>query len=65
MTRLKILEQPNVKVCGGQITEFVEDESNIVGRRNVPCSNDEIYKYMKSRCAFNHMSVALRRTKVL
>ena len=58
-------EHPTVAVCGGQITEFIDAEGNIVGRRSVPCSNEEIYKYMKSRCAFNHMTVSLRRTKVL
>ena len=56
---------PNVAVCGGQIDEFIDDINNIVGRRVVPCSNFEIYRYMKSRCAFNHMTVALRRSKIL
>ena len=58
-------EHPNVAVCGGQIVEFVDNVDNVVGRRVVPCSNDEIYHYMKSRCAFNHMTVALRRSIIL
>lgn len=58
-------EYPNVVVCGGQIKEFVDKVDNIVGRRMVPCSNEEIYSYMKKRCAFNHMTVALRRSKIL
>lgn len=56
---------PEVAVCGGQIAEFIDDVDNIVGKRTVPCSNEEIYNYMKSRCAFNHMTVALRRSKIL
>lgn len=56
---------PNVAACGGQIAEFIDDVDNIVGKRTVPCSNEEIYNYMKSRCAFNHMTVALRRSKIL
>ena len=56
---------PNVAVCGGQIAEFIDDVDNIVGKRTVPRSNEEIYSYMKSRCAFNHMTVALRRSKIL
>lgn len=56
---------PDVVVCGGQISEFIEREDNLVGTRVVPCTNDDIYRYMKSRCAFNHMTVALRRSKVL
>jgi len=38
---------------------------NVVGERMVPCSNDDIYRYMKSRCAFNHVTVALRRSKIM
>ena len=60
-----MVEHPNVVVCGGQIDEFIDDPGNIVGRRIVPCSNEEIYKYMISRCAFNHMTVALRRSVIL
>lgn len=60
-----MVDNPEVAVCGGQITEFIDDVDNIVGRRTVPCSNEGIYQYMKSRCAFNHMTVALRRSKIL
>lgn len=60
-----MIEHPNVVVCGGQIAEFIDRVDNIVGKRTVPCSNEEIYSYMKSRCAFNHMTVALRRSKIL
>jgi glycosyltransferase involved in cell wall biosynthesis len=60
-----MVDHPNVAVCGGQIDEFIDDVNNIVGRREVPCSNNEIYSYMTSRCAFNHMTVALRRSKIL
>ena len=58
-------EHPNVAVCGGQIDEFIDTVDNIVGKRIVPCSNEEIYRFMKARCAFNHMTVALRRSKIL
>lgn len=60
-----MIEHPNVAVCGGQIDEFIDDVNNIVGHRIVPCANEEIYKYMVSRCAFNHMTVALRRSIIL
>lgn len=58
-------QHPDVTVCGGQIEEFIDSLENVVGKRLVPTANDEIYDYMKSRCAFNHMTVALRRSKVL
>lgn len=56
---------PEVAICGGQIEEFIDEESNIVGKRTVPCSDEEIRQYMKSRCPFNHMTVALRRSEVV
>ena len=56
---------PECDVVGGQITEFIDDESNIAGRRTVPQNNDDIYKYIKSRCPFNHMTVMLRKNRVL
>ena len=60
-----MVEHPEVAVCGGQIDEFIDDVKNIVGRRIVPCTNEDIYKYMISRCAFNHMTVALRRSVII
>lgn len=60
-----MVKHPNVAVCGGQIDEFIDDVNNIVGHRIVPCNNEEIYQYMISRCAFNHMTVALRRSIIL
>ena len=56
---------PEVDIIGGQMTEFVDTPDNIVGRRKVPLSNDEIYDYMKSRCALNHVTVMFRRSVVL
>lgn len=56
---------PEVDIVGGQMTEFVDTPDNIVGRRKVPLSNDEIYDYMKSRCALNHVTVMFRRSVVL
>lgn len=56
---------PDVALCGGQIEEFMDEVSQIVGKRTVPCSNEGIYQYAKLRCPFNHMTVAFRRSKVL
>ena len=57
-------EHPEVDIVGGDITEFIGDESNIVGKRVVPKSNEEIREYMRRRCAFNHMSVMYKRNVV-
>lgn len=55
---------PDVSIVGGQIEEFVGEQANIVGRRSVPHEHSEIAGYIKSRCPFNHMSVAFRKSAV-
>ena len=56
---------PECDIVGGQITEFIDTPGNIVGKRNVPCDNDAIYHYMRSRCALNHPTVMFRKKAVL
>jgi len=60
-----LVGHPECDIVGGQITEFIGGPSNIVGRREVPLDNEDIYKYMKSRCAFNHPTVMFRKNAVL
>ena len=56
---------PECDIVGGQMTEFIDSPDNIVGRREVPLSNEEIYEFMKSRCALNHVTVMFRKEAVL
>ena len=56
---------PECDILGGQMSEFIGEESNIVGYRIVPCSNEKTYSLLKSRCPLNHVTVAMRRSKVL
>lgn len=58
-------ENPNTDIVGGQMTEFIGSTDNIVGTRVVPCTNAEIYEYMKNRCALNHVTVMFRKEAVL
>lgn len=58
-------EHPECDIVGGQITEFIDSESNIVGKREVPCSHDGILMWLKGRCPFNHMSVTMLRSRVI
>ena len=63
--QLRYFEQHlETDIVGGDIAEFIGDETNIVCRRVVPQSNEEIQEYMKKRCAFNHMSVMYKKTAV-
>lgn len=55
---------PDVAVVGGQIEEFIGNPNNIVGKREVPLSNQDIHNMLKSRCPFNQMSVIFRRNKI-
>lgn len=56
---------PECDIVGGQMTEFIGEPDNIVGKREVPLTNEEIYQYMKSRCALNHVTVMFRKDAVL
>ena len=56
---------PDCDIVGGQITEFIDTPDNIVGKREVPCDNDAIYRYMRSRCALNHPTVMFKKKAVL
>lgn len=64
--QLRYLEDhPECDIVGGQMTEFIDDPDNIVGSRVVPLSNEDIYRYMKSRCGLNHVTVMFRKEAVL
>lgn len=58
-------ENPGVAVVGSNIPEFIGDISNVVAYRNVPETHEEICRYLKKRCPFNHMTVMLRKSEVL
>ena len=57
--------EPQTDIVGGDITEFIYEPENLVGKRAVPLKHEEIYEYMKTRCAFNHVTVMYKRTAVL
>ena len=56
---------PECDIVGGQMTEFIDSPDNIVGRREVPLTNEKIYEFMKSRCALNHVTVMFRKEAVM
>lgn len=56
---------PKLDIVGCPVLEFVGTPENIVGERNVPVTNDEIYKFARKRDPFNHPSVMYRKSKVL
>lgn len=58
-------QHPDVDIIGGQMTEFIDTPDNIIGKRIVPCDNEDIYDFMKNRCALNHVTVMFRKEAVL
>ena len=56
---------PDISVVGGQISEFIDNESNIVAHRNVPLFSEDCEKYYQDRDPLNHMTVMFRRNDVM
>lgn len=54
-----------VDIVGGDISEFIGYENNIVAKRKVPILDKEIKEYLKTECPFNHMTVMYKRSAVL
>lgn len=61
----KIEENPELDIVGGNITEFIDNPSNIVGKRVVPENDADIKSYLKSRCPMNQMTVMFKKSSVL
>lgn len=60
--QIKILdENSEIDVVGSNIVEFIDNVENVVGSRVVAEEHEQICKYMKARCPFNHMTVAMRK----
>lgn len=57
-------KNPKLDILGGQIEEFIGDINNIVGKRVVPLKDEEIKKYLKKRCPFNHVAVMLKKSSI-
>lgn len=60
----KFVENPLLDIISGRIDEFIMNPSDIVSSRIVPISHDEIVKYMKKRCPFNHVAVMFKKKAV-
>lgn len=59
------INNPELDIVGGQISEFIDVPDNIVGYRCVPLKNESIHSYLKKRSGFNHMTIMFRKSKVL
>ena len=55
---------PELSIIGCPVDEFVDDINNIVGCRDVPKTNEDIYKFSKRRDPFNHPTVMYKKNEV-
>ena len=63
--QLDVFEKSSeIAIVGGNITEFVGDPSNVIGRREVFLSDSEIKGDMKTRCPMNLVTVMFRKSSV-
>lgn len=60
----KFEENLNLDIVGGNITEFIDEPSNIVGKRVVPENDSGIKAYLKKRCPMNQMTVMFKKSSV-
>lgn len=61
----RFCQRPYLSILGTQIEEFEGDIDNIVSRRIVPLSSEDIYDFSKRRSAFNHPTVMFSKTAVI
>ena len=55
----------SLDICGSNIDEFEGSPQNIVAKRIVPTTHEDIIQYQKKRDAFNHMTVMYKKKSVL
>lgn len=58
------LSDESIDIVGGDITEFVGEENNMIGIRSVFSTDEKIKEDMKKRCAMNHVSVMYKKHAV-
>ena len=62
--QLKIFEDDNIDICSSWVSEFEEDEDEIVSHRKLPEYHGEIVTYMKARNGINHPAVMYKKESI-
>ena len=60
--QLKVFENSDIDICSSWVSEFDNDENEIVSYRKVPEYHEEIMMYMKMRNGINHPSVMYKKS---
>lgn len=56
---------PEIDACSAWIDEFIDSPNNIISRRTLPETPEELYKFGKSRNPLNHPAVMFRKSAVI
>lgn len=56
---------PEIDACSAWIDEFIDSPNNIISRRTLPETPEELYKFGKSRNPLNHPAVMFRKRAVI
>lgn len=57
-------QDKELMLCGGQIAEFADNQTEITSYRSVPLKHNEILNFAKKRNPFNHMTVMFKKQAV-
>jgi len=60
--QLKIFEDDSIDICSSWVSEFDDDENEIVSYRKVPELHDDIRNYAKLRNPINHPAVMYKKS---
>ena len=60
--QLAVFESTDADIVGGDISEFIGSEDNIQGYRRLPKTDAEIKELMKTKCAFNQVTVMFKKS---
>lgn len=60
-----LVRQPELAVLGGQVDEFITDPLHALHQRNVPTTMNNIIKFNKLRCPFNHPTVIINKEALM
>lgn len=62
---IEFMNDDQLNIVGSHILEFDKSVDNILARRIVPLSHDQIMKFSKKRNPFNHMTVMYKKKSVI
>lgn len=62
--QVKIFENSDIDICSSWVSEFNDDENDIVSYRKLPEYHNDIVRFSKKRNPINHPAVMYRKSKV-